>query len=114
MTMQVVPLDREETLRVVEAALSDSAKVSSIERTDAGFVGKRRPQGIVSTTTPMDVVVAVCDVPLEDGATVLSVRVRTVDTGVGSTSVQAGLDERVRSRFLDTLAGTLQAWDDPA
>jgi hypothetical protein len=111
--MQVVPYDREETLRIAEAALAASPKVSTVEATEAGFVGKRRPQGIVSTTVAMDVVVDVCDVPLADGGTVLAVRVRSVDTGVGRTTVQAGLDRRVRERFLDCLADTLASWDDP-
>ena len=110
--MQVVPHDREETLRIVEAALAASPKVSTVEATDAGLVGKRRPQGIVSTTVPMDVVVDVCDRPLADGGTVLAVRVRSVDTGVGRTTVQAGLDGRVRERFVDRLAATFASWDD--
>jgi hypothetical protein len=111
--MQVVPYDREETLRIVEAALAASPKVSTVEGTDAGFVGKRRPQGIVSTTPPTNVVVDVCNRPLADGETVLAVRVQTVDTGVGRTTVQAGLDGRVRERFLGRLADTLASWDDP-
>jgi hypothetical protein len=67
----------------------------------------------VSTTVAMDVAVDVCDVPLADGGTVLAVRVQSVDTGVGRTTVQAGVDRRVRDRFLDRLAETLGSWDDP-
>ncbi|MFC6953942.1 hypothetical protein [Halorubellus litoreus] len=111
--MQVVPYDRAEALRIVEAALSASSKVSSVEPVETGFVGKRRPRGIVSTTAAMDVVVDVCDVPLVDGGTVLAVRVRSVDTGVGRSTVQAGLDERVRERFLERLADAVAGWDDP-
>lgn len=111
--MQIVPYDREETLRIVESALSATPKVRSVERVEPGFVGKRRPQGIVSTTPAMDVVVDVCDVPLVDGGTVVATRVRTVDTGVGTTKIAAGHDEHVRDRFMDTLETTLETWDDP-
>jgi hypothetical protein len=111
--MQVLPYDRAETMRIVEAALSSTPKVRSVERVESGFIGKRRPQGIVSTTPAMDVVVDVCDVPLADGGTVLATRVRTVDTGVGTTNIAAGLDEHVRDRFLETLSATLDSWDDP-